>query len=76
MASGDILLDETFHRAIVTTWQQCKDSIALQPTKWLYPRHCYHLGTDRVHWQRPDLLNRGRSTKIQRKNWNIHTRQP
>jgi len=33
MASGDILLDETFHRAIATTWQQRKDSIALQPTK-------------------------------------------
>jgi hypothetical protein len=29
--SGDAIFDETFYSAIATTWQQHKDSLALQP---------------------------------------------
>ena len=35
--SGDAIFDETFHSAIATTWQQHKDSLALQPLSSFIP---------------------------------------
>jgi hypothetical protein len=35
--SGDATFDETFHSAIATTWQQHKDSLALQPLSSFIP---------------------------------------
>jgi hypothetical protein len=35
--SGDAIFDETFQSAIATTWQQHKDSLALQPTSSYIP---------------------------------------
>jgi len=35
--SGDAIFDETFYSAIATTWQQHKDSLALQPASSFIP---------------------------------------
>jgi len=35
--SGDATFDETFYSAIATTWQQHRDTLALQPTHSYIP---------------------------------------
>jgi len=37
MVSCDAIFNETFHSAIATTWQQHRDTLALQPTKSYIP---------------------------------------